>query len=414
MPGGAQRRRRRKARQAPPPPIHSLGEDLLLEIFLRLPSLPALVRAACVCRAWRRAVASSPTFRRRFRALHPPPLLGIFFDAATPVRRPAFPSFVPTLPSDRDQAAAVRGGDFFLTSLHDHPGETTCWLMMDCHRGYVLLADCVSESFAVMNPLTRRIERLPVSSTLFPSFWDDKIHHLAPRLLCSDQDPASFRVLLLDHEESGVRATVFSSDTGEWSILPSLEVDIPLLEEEVNVQMNGILYWVCEDWRRLVSLDTSAMDFSITELPHCLRWSRFGISQTYDGTARIVYADGLNVGVLVHTRDDDDGVEKWVLDRVVPMETELKRVLQDELYDDDDGVSELHVFAVHDDCVYLTTSALAEEPQKPCCFLSLCLETMKLEKLCWRTYDSCVYPYIMAWPSCLVGNRGRFAVGDAP
>ena len=45
--------------------ISWLGQDQLLEIFLRLPSLPALVRAKLTCRSWLRS------FRNLFRALHP-------------------------------------------------------------------------------------------------------------------------------------------------------------------------------------------------------------------------------------------------------------------------------------------------------------------------------------------------------
>ncbi|VAH82620.1 unnamed protein product [Triticum turgidum subsp. durum] len=57
--------------------ISSLGQDQLLEIFLRLPSLPALVRAMLTCRSWLGVVRS---FRNLFRALHPAPLIRIFLD----------------------------------------------------------------------------------------------------------------------------------------------------------------------------------------------------------------------------------------------------------------------------------------------------------------------------------------------
>ena len=86
----------------------SLGFDVLLDIFMRLPSLSTLVRAAHTCRAWRRAVASSRDFRRRFRETHPAPLLGLFFDhrpgAAQGPALPVFPSFVPSRGADRDAA----------------------------------------------------------------------------------------------------------------------------------------------------------------------------------------------------------------------------------------------------------------------------------------------------------------------
>ncbi|TVU34474.1 hypothetical protein EJB05_16309, partial [Eragrostis curvula] len=407
--------------------IHSLSEDLLLAIFLHLPSLATLVRAALTCRAWRRAVASSPAFRRLFRSLHPPPLLGFFFQAPGVVQTPntpAFPTFIPARRRGRDLAPAVRGGDFFLTSLDDCPDEAPCWYVVDCCRGRVLLMNWDDSSLVVFNPL------MPRSKDAFDLGSEDLFEgrrghyaQLNPRLLFSDEDPTSFRVVLLAHDESRVRANVFSSETGDWSVFPwvdvpaSLDNDHSWLENDGGMQANGFLYWGYEDGRYLISLDTSTMEFSVTELPHYLKQCTFHVGETKDGATCIVYSDKLNVGILMHTKDDD-GVERWVLDRVVPLDRELERVLRDGLEDDSelfhlvDSPSEVMVLAVQEGYAYLVI-LVTGDAQKPHWFMSLCLETMKLERLFRRTFDTDVHPYIMAWPSSLVGNYGCFALEDA-
>jgi hypothetical protein len=137
---------------------------VVLEIFLRLSSLATLVRAALTCRAWRRAVASSPDFRRRFRTLHPaPPLLGIFIDSIkidALYRPPCGPSFVAGGFRAWDLAGAVRGGDFFLTSLMERSTKNSYpyWEILDCRGGRILLTDAHDEDtpLIVLNPLMRR------------------------------------------------------------------------------------------------------------------------------------------------------------------------------------------------------------------------------------------------------------------
>nr|CAB3445831.1 unnamed protein product [Digitaria exilis] len=83
-------------------------DDLLREILLRLGFATTLVRAAAVSRRWLR-IASNLAFLRRFRARHPPPLLGFYYHdygdgarTSSPSRRPPSspaPSASPPPPS---------------------------------------------------------------------------------------------------------------------------------------------------------------------------------------------------------------------------------------------------------------------------------------------------------------------------
>lgn len=106
---------------------------------------------------------------------------------------------------------------------------------------------------------------------------------------------------------------------------------------------------------------------------------------------------------------DNDGAEMWVRDRVVSLDARLQQVAGN-------VPDELNVVAVRDGFAYLTTSEMYHDPKTICWFFSLCLEseTMELERLFRRTFDSRVHPYVMAWPPSLVGNYGGFAQDDAP
>ncbi|CAO2203943.1 unnamed protein product [Urochloa humidicola] len=73
--------------------------------------------------------------------------------------------------------------------------------------------------------------------------------------LCSDEGPlSSFGVVLLALDESRVRATFFSSDTNEWSILPWVSVPASSSHEkswflDSSMQSKGFVYWAYEDRR---------------------------------------------------------------------------------------------------------------------------------------------------------------------
>ncbi|CAL4962757.1 unnamed protein product [Urochloa decumbens] len=375
----------------------SLGDDVLFEIFIRLPSLATLVRATYTCRAWRRAVASSADFRRRFRETHPAPLLGLFFDPPGADQTPAlpiFPSFVPTRGADRDLAAAIRGGDFFLTSLQERPGGLHGWDIHDCRGGYILVVVhdncrlCCSESEVALDA----------------------------RLLCSEEDPKLFRVIIIAHDKSRVRATVFSSDTDEWSVhqwadVPPISLPVPFklqLLNSNNMQANGMPYWVYSNLRHMLTLDTVTMEFSVTELPLRVRASEccFVVGETNYGTPCIVYVFKFRVSLFLQTIDDD-GVKRWMVIKRTSLDAQLDGLLGKLK----DRYSELQIVAVRDGFAYLAASATARRyATTPSWVLSLCLEAMKLEKMFQKPYECCVHPYIMSWPLSLVGNFGSFAL----
>ena len=139
----------------------------------------------------------------------------------------------------------------------------------------------------------------------------------------------------------------------------------------------------------------------------------YDAGETKDGTTCIVYSDDqLRIGVLMRTRGED-GLETWVLDKVVPMDVELERFPQDAWYN---SITKVFVVAVRDGYAYLSTTSpdVPVDSSMTFWFMSLCLKTMKLEKLLDRACDTNAYPYIMPWPTCLVGNHGRFALESAP
>lgn len=392
----------------PPAPttIRDLSDDLLREILLRLPSLPSLVRAALTCRAFLAAVRSSPAFRRRFRALHPPPLLGFFFDpdgnenpTFTPIRRG----------SDRDHAAAVRGLDAFLTRVphQDDDDVFPGWQIMECRGGCLLLLNWKTKQLAAYSPLTGALDLVPrlpdeiskghrgkfISGDFFLVVPDDE----AP-------DRRSFRVVCSCHDKSRVRVAVFSSATRKWQILPWSE-PVPTQPASGKYwllsgnQVNGFLCWSHHKNAYKVLLDTATLQFSVIDLPHGLsgQGHLYRTGDTKDGKLCIVAAIDFTLFVWFRT-PDADGVDKWVLQNVLQMEEEVLEATEGER----DELEQLKVFAIRDGIVYMTTFETFRDASLPCWYLSFCLETRKLEKLFYVKADGHAHPYFMPWPTSLI------------
>ncbi|KAL6594285.1 hypothetical protein ACP70R_048478 [Stipagrostis hirtigluma subsp. patula] len=233
--------------------------------------------------------------------------------------------------------------------------------------------------------------------------------HLDYHLLSSDEAPGSFRVVCACHDESRARAAVLSSATREWRIFPWAEATAPQPEDDkywlhLGTLVAGTVYWTHTNQPFMLALDTAALRFSRIDLPPYLggQGHTFRAGETKDGGLCIVCALEFTLIVWLR-RADEDGIERWMLHRMFPLQEELVEVTEGSL--EDHGA--LKVIAIIDGVVYLSTYETFNDSDLPCWFLSFCLETGELERLFQRRYDSHVHPYIMAWPPSLVGDTAN-------
>ncbi|XP_047048835.1 uncharacterized protein LOC124653811 isoform X2 [Lolium rigidum] len=421
------------AKHPPPAPttITDIGDDLLREIFLRLPSLPSLVRAALACPTFLHAVRSSPAFRRRFQAKHPPQLLGFF----THPRGNEVPTFSPLRSrSDPDLTAAVRGADFLLTRLpEDSCSPSLGWEIARCHSGYLVLANSTTDQIAAYNPLTQALDlfRQPPDqiAAFFPQPPEQVLVSLKGRsfftefhIVVSEEDQGMFRMVSVQHRNTQGQLqaciAVCSSATREWNVSPWVDTPTPLQPEDdqpdeddgeemlyyAGIQSNGFVYWKHTSQAYVLVLNTATLQFSRVDLPLFLGEEEspklFSFGHTKDGKLCMVAANDSDttIGVLIVSfwAAGKDGVEKWLLQDMYPLSTFL-----DATKSSTEDHATLEIEGVIDGFVYMSNKYDVHTQS----LLSFCLETGKLNKLFDDTYVTPAHPYIMAWPPSLICNK---------
>ncbi|XP_037456193.1 uncharacterized protein LOC119326673 [Triticum dicoccoides] len=197
------------------PPI---PDELLLDIFPRLPVAADLVRASAACVSFRRLIADR-SFLRQYRKIHAPPLLG-FLDF-----RQVFYPAEPPHPSASVAKAVALAADFTFSFL---PAPSGDWAILDTCDGRVLLARRHYAELVVCDPLHWRHLLLPP----IPEFdeWVRSVEK--PRtfglhlLLVGGGDwQASeeifFRVIYATADQHKEAVFIFSSSTGQWRATPS-------------------------------------------------------------------------------------------------------------------------------------------------------------------------------------------------
>ncbi|KAK1670386.1 hypothetical protein QYE76_058545 [Lolium multiflorum] len=377
--------------------IFSLTDDDLREIFLRLPDLRALIRAALTCRPWLQAIRSSRPFRRLFRALHPAPLLGLFLE----IGNASAPSFLPLRRSDPVVAAGLRRGDFFLTSL---PPLSTGWGFADCRDGYVLLWNMMPKrpSLVALNPVTWAIDVLPRLPGQIATGSRRDFAVLGFHLLCSDERPWSFRVSCVCADQRRVRVAVFSSETWEWAVRPWVHVGGNCsLKYRAGTLVGGSIFWPYQGEARMIRIDTATMDISFLDLPPEVEVAgfNFAVGDTKNGELCIVYESAFFL--LTWIRRSVDGTEVWAPPTVLSLGEELDRHTLASVLD---VQLDLKIVQVRSGLVHLSSTCMTHAGTLHCWFFSLPLETMELELLLEGSFEGDVHLYNMAWPPSLVGD----------
>ncbi|KAF6994728.1 hypothetical protein CFC21_045513 [Triticum aestivum] len=209
-------------------PARHLADEILEEIFIRLPTPAALASASTASPRFRRIITERP-FLRRLRALHPPPLLGFAVD------RRAFHHAQEPHPSAPLARALADGADFsysFVPMPQPKPNQELLspWYHRDIRDGRVLLEhsymfDMGAAGFpnlAVCDPVSRRYVLLP-SIPEEMAVQQERLVEFGPMLgpAGDDEDETSFSVICTACYNSKLVTFVFSSATGQWCVAAS-------------------------------------------------------------------------------------------------------------------------------------------------------------------------------------------------
>ncbi|CAM0877934.1 unnamed protein product [Alopecurus aequalis] len=387
----------------PPTPtaITGLTDDLLCEIFLRLPALPSLVCAAFACRDFRRAVRSSPAFRRSIRALHAPPLLFLFVETkmeVVPIF--AYPWRCPDpLPP--------------LLSLFLEPTiDPSC-------NGYLIL-DNVSRGpwrRAAYNPLTQALDLciyepdyiLPFDFYTLPSEYGQRPSFEFYTLSCEDSQGMS-RVVCVHHQGhvtpctlADSTAVVFSCDTMEWQFSRKTTLRLPISDRiRTAMVVGGIICWRGWMYEQIVVLDTADCQFSLIDLPTPLKMedeATYKLGETKDGKFCIVDIKEETLVSWFMTANDD---KIWMMYNKFSLHPIVKQFTGCPMQEERCHVR-LDLVAVIDGFVYLSIFYRKDTSEFEV-YLSLCLETSEISEILKseHRYNEGAQPYVMAWPPSLV------------
>ncbi|KAM3215557.1 hypothetical protein ACQJBY_067524 [Aegilops geniculata] len=299
-----------------PPALSSIPipDELMEEIFLRLPTLEMLARASATCTSFLRVIKGR-VFRRRFRAMHQPRLLG-FMDAAgfqpAEAPHPSAPladalgprvadfSFVPSVVSSSSDVSPdedgprwrprdARDGLVLLDWISLKARVVKGWsyskdgsevsILMDSWElvdfcddrrrlTWIKRDQCNAADFhlAVCDPLSSRYVLLPTIPEDLASQPLDHLREFEPMLVpktINDGEEEPFKVICVARYRTKLVLFVFQSTTMQWCVVES--PTLPYLKDmSCFDRVRDCFYWThLWFWSdHLMVLDTRTLKFS--------------------------------------------------------------------------------------------------------------------------------------------------------
>ncbi|KAF6998626.1 hypothetical protein CFC21_014729 [Triticum aestivum] len=221
-------------------------------------------------------------------------------------------------------------------------------------------------------------------------------------LLCPEESSRSFGVVCVGADVSRVRAAVFSSATRDWVVHPWVEIGGEYgLNYGAGALVNGSVYCPFYEDSRVIRINTATMDVSSLDLPSLPSWIidygqvDFIVGDTKDGELCMLYAsDDFHLHVWIRGVDGD-GIGVSVPLLIPSLSAQIERTT---------GESEgkLRVVQARSGCVYLCMICITPADTQHSWLFYHSLGTKEIELMINGTFDYCAYPYIMAWPPCLI------------
>ncbi|KAM3311603.1 hypothetical protein ACQJBY_031942 [Aegilops geniculata] len=374
---GTTHRRRRHHRGTSSEAPSSLpdNDDILREIFLRLPSdLYSFPRATAICKRWR-GLLIDPKFLLQFYAHHrKPPLLGIFENCS---KEGMVFTPIPALVAD------------YIPPERFSLGRPRLTYVLDCRHGRVLIEDLEQKYLIVCDPITSEKCRVALPCKFKWSF--------VGAVLCTAgyKGPSSpFKVVLVswDGVDNQLLAYVYSSMTDTWGNLISVEApDNTYFHGCRSTLVGNVLYWPVMNGRgTILEFDLDSQNLTMIKGPPGMNnTGNFQIIQAEDGAVGLAMLSCHNLQMW-QRKVNCQGVCIWLLQKTVSLHKLLKipprgnkRIKwQDKFlgYEEDNDV----IFLYRYDSVYMVQLKS--------------MQSRKFDGTRSREYRECCYPFTGFFP----------------